>query len=215
MIPFSPPRIDDKIIQEVTNALTSGWITTGPKTKLLEKKVADYCGAPKAICLGSATAGMELMLRWFGVGPGDEVIVPAYTYCATANVVMHTGAKPIMVDVSSEDFNVDVEKIRAAITSKTKVIIPVDFAGLPCDYDEINDLVREKSIVDLFQANHPNQEKLGRILVMSDAAHSMGGVYFGTRTGALTCFGIFVKVAIFGTVHEVHCTTSVRTLILT
>lgn len=191
MIPFSPPRIDDKIIKEVTDALSSGWITTGPKTKLLEKKVADFCGVKRSICLGSATAGMELMLRWFGVGPGDEVIIPAYTYCSTANIVMHVGATPVMVDVNEEDFNINVENIAAAITPRTKVVVPVDFAGFPCDYDEINELVTSPKMKDLFSPNSTEQEKLGRILVMADAAHSFGGIYYGTKTGGLTDVTVF------------------------
>lgn len=191
MIPFSPPRIDQKIINEVTAALKSGWITTGPKTKLFEKKIADYCGVSKVICLNSATAGMEMVLRYWGIGPGDEVIVPAYTYCATANVVMHTGATPVMVDVNSEDFNINTEAIKKAITAKTKVIIAVDFAGFPCDYDEINSIVQQQNIKSLFSPNNENQKKLGRILVMSDAAHSFGGIYYGTKTGALCDFTVF------------------------
>jgi dTDP-4-amino-4,6-dideoxygalactose transaminase len=125
MIPFSPPRIDQKIIDEVVDSLKSGWITTGPKTKLFEKKLTAYIGNKNTACLNSATAGMELMLRWFGVGPGDEVIVPAYTYCSTANVVVHCGATPVMADVSN-DFNVTAELIKPLITARTKVIMPVD-----------------------------------------------------------------------------------------
>ena len=136
MIPFSPPRIDQKTVDAVKEVLLSGWITSGPKTKEFENKLSDYCGNSSTLCLNSATAGLELVLRWFGVGEGDEVIGPAYTYCATANVVLHCGATPIMVDVNSSDFNIDVKKIEAAISNKTKVIIPVDFAGFPCDYDE-------------------------------------------------------------------------------
>ena len=191
MIPFSPPRIDDKIVNEVVNALKSGWITTGPKTKLFEKKIADYSGVPKVICLNSATAGMEMVLRYWGVGPGDEVIIPAYTYCATANVVMHTGATPVMVDVNSDDFNINSDAVKKAITSKTKVIIAVDFAGFPCDYDEINSIVQEQNVKSLFNPNNENQKKLGRILVMSDAAHSFGGIYYGTKTGALCDITVF------------------------
>lgn len=191
MIPFSPPRIDDQTIAEVTDALKSGWITTGPKTKLLETKIADFCGVQKAICLGSATAGMELMLRWLDVGEGDEVIIPAYTYCATANVVMHTGAKLVMVDVNADDFNIDVKKVEEAITDKTKAIIAVDFAGLPCDYDDLNDLVNAPKIKSLFSPNSDNQKKMGRIMVMSDAAHSLGGIYYGTKTGSLTDVTVF------------------------
>ena len=132
VIPFSPPRIDEKIIAEVTEALRSGWITTGPRTKKLEQKVAEYVNVPKVVCLNSASAGLELVLRWFGVSEGDEVIVPAYTYCATANVVVHCGATPVMVDVNT-DFNINVENIKKANTPKTKVITPVDIAGFPCD----------------------------------------------------------------------------------
>lgn len=191
MIPFSPPRIDSKIVTEVSKALTSGWITTGPRTKALEAKIENYCGVPKVLCLNSATAGMELMLRHMGIGPGDEVIVPAYTYCATANVVCHTGATPVMVDAQEGDFNIDVDLIKKAITKNTKAIIAVDFAGLPCDYDEINDLVQSTAIKNLFSASNDRQEKLGRILVMSDAAHSFGGIYYGTNVGSLCDATIF------------------------
>ena len=128
MIPFSPPRIDNKTIDEVVVALKSGWITTGPKTKLFEKEVTAYCNSKVSVALNSATAGLELVLRWFGVKEGDEVILPAYTYCATANVVVHCGAKPVFVDVNASDFNISIEAIKNAITSKTKVIMPVDFA---------------------------------------------------------------------------------------
>lgn len=143
MIPFSPPRIDDKICNEVTAALKSGWITTGPRTKLFEKKITEYCGNKNTLCLNSATAGLEIMLRWFGVGPGDEVILPAYTYSATANVIVHCGAKPVFVDVNAYDFNINTAAIEKAITPATKVIMPVDFGGLPCDYDEINTLTEK------------------------------------------------------------------------
>ena len=150
MIPFSPPRIDQKIIDEVTAALKSGWITTGPRTKLFEKKITEYCGNKSTVALNSATAGLELILRWFGVGEGDEVILPAYTYCATANVVIHCGATPVFVDVNAHDFNISTREIEKAITSRTKVIMPVDFAGFPCDYDQINALVSRKDIADTF-----------------------------------------------------------------
>lgn len=191
MIPFSPPRIDQKIVDEVAKSLTSGWITTGPKTKGLEQKIANYCGVSKVLCVNSATAGMELMLRYMGIGPGDEVIVPAYTYCATANVVCHTGATPVMVDVKANDFNINPELVEQAITEKTKAIIAVDFAGLPCDYDDLNDLVQKASVKNLFKANNDRQEKLGRILVMSDAAHSFGGIYYGTSVGSLSDVTVF------------------------
>ena len=191
MIKFSPPRIDDKIIAEVTDSLKSGWITTGPKTKLLEKKITEYCGNKTTICLNSATAGLELVLRWFGVKAGDEVIVPVYTYCATANVVVHCGATPVFVDVNKDDFNINVEEIQKKITSQTKVIIPVDFAGFPCDYDEINDLVKSNEVKSLFKAENENQELLGRILVMADSAHSMGAIYKNKVSGSLTDISVF------------------------
>lgn len=190
MIPFSPPRIDQKIIDAVTDTLQSGWITTGPKTKLFEKKLTEFNGNKATLCLNSATAGLEIMLRWFGVGEGDEVILPAYTYSATANVILHCGAKPVFVDVN-QDFLIDSSKIRKAISSRTKVIMPVDFAGFPCDYDEINALVKEHDINRQFVAENPNQEKLGRILILSDAAHSIGAIYKGQRTGCLTDVTVF------------------------
>jgi dTDP-4-amino-4,6-dideoxygalactose transaminase len=189
MIPFSPPRIDDKIIDEVTAALKSGWITTGPRTKLFEKKITEYCGNKSTLCLNSATAGLEIMLRWFGVGPGDEVILPAYTYSATANVIIHCGAIPVFVDVNSNDFNINVSNIEKSITSKTKVIMPVDFAGYPCDYNEINELVIKHK--EMFKPITENQKKLGRVLVLSDSAHSFGATYQGKKCGSLTDVSVF------------------------
>lgn len=189
MIPFSPPRIDDEIIHEVTAALMSGWITTGPRTKDFEKKLAAYCGNKNTICLNSATAGLEIMLRWFGVGEGDEVILPAYTYSATANVVMHVGARPVFVDVNKDDFNINVAEIKKAITEHTKVIMPVDFAGYPCDYNAINELVKAEA--PLFKARTEIQKKLGRILVLSDSAHSFGASYHSKKCGALTDVSVF------------------------
>lgn len=191
MIPFSPPRIDQRVIDEVTSALTSGWITTGPRTKLFEKQLTEYCGNKCTVAVSSWTAGMELVLRWWGVGPGDEVIIPAITYCASANVVIHTGAKPIMVDINPDDFNISVEAIRKAITPRTKVIMPVDIAGFPCDYDAIFDIVNDSEVKNIFQANSDYQRKLGRILVAADAAHSFGATYKGKRSGAIadvSCF---------------------------
>ncbi len=189
MINFAPPRIDEKTIEAVAETLRSGWITTGPKTKLLEKKISEYCGIQQTLCLNSATAGLELALRWFGVGPGDEVIVPAYTYAATANVVIHCGATPVLADVNNSDFCISLSAIEKAITSRTKVIMPVDFGGLPCDYDAINALVEK--VKNKFIATKPNQEKLGRILVLSDAAHSMGATYKGKTAGILTDISVF------------------------
>lgn len=190
MIPFSPPHIDQEIIDEVTDTLKSGWITTGPKTKRFEKEITAYCGNAATLCLNSATAGLEIMLRWFGVGPGDEVILPAYTYSATANVVMHCGAKPIFVDVKS-DFNIDPKEVEKAITANTKVIMPVDFGGHPCDYDELNVLVNATNIKSMFNATTPEQKQLGRILILSDAAHSFGAWYKGKRAGSLTDVSVF------------------------
>lgn len=189
-IPFSPPRIDDKIVAEVSEALRSGWITTGPRTKKFEQKIAGYVDVPRVVCLNSGSAGLELALRWYGVQEGDEVIVPAYTYCATANVVVHCGAKPVMVDVRN-DFNIDVNQIKGAITEKTKAIIPVDIAGYPCDYDEINRIVNDPEVKSKFQARTPEQEKLGRILVLSDAAHSIGAEYKHKKTGSLCDLTVF------------------------
>ncbi len=190
MIPFSPPRIDQLIIDEVIDTLKSGWITTGHKTKLFEKKLTAYGGHKATLCVNSASAGLELILRWFGVTEGDEVILPAYTYAATANVIVHCGAKPVFVDIN-DDFNISIEAIKKAITSKTKVIMPVDIGGFPCDYDEINALVKEKEILSLFNANTEEQKKLGRILILSDAAHSIGGIYKNKKVGSLTDITVY------------------------
>lgn len=189
-VPFAPPRMDQKVIDEVTDTLLSGWITTGPKTKRFEKELAQYCNAENVLALNSATAGLEIMLRWFGVKEGDEVILPAYTYSATANVVIHCGAKPVFADIGN-DFNIDVANIRKLITPKTKVIMPVDFGGFPCDYDAINALVKADDIKKTFVAENDVQKKLGRILVLSDAAHSFGAVYKGKKTGTLTDVTVF------------------------
>lgn len=189
MIPFSPPRIDDLIINEVTAALRSGWITTGPRTKAFEKRITAYCGNKATLCLNSATAGLEVMLRWFGVGPGDEVILPAYTYSATANVVIHCGAKPVFVEVNADDFNISVEAIEQAITERTKVVMPVDFAGYPCDYDAILALAEKKS--PLFKPSTEAQRLMGRIMVLSDSAHSFGASYKNKKCGALTDVSVF------------------------
>ena len=189
-VPFSPPRMDQKIVDEVVDTLWSGWITTGPKTKKFERMLTEYAGHKTTLCVNSATAGLELILRWFGVGPGDEVIVPAYTYAASANVIVHTGAKVVFVD-SGDDFNISVEAISRAITANTKVIIPVDIGGYPCDYDGLNSLVKKPGMVKLFQPKNEAQQKLGRILVMSDAAHSIGAVYKGKKAGSLTDITIY------------------------
>jgi len=182
--------MDQLIIDEVIDTLKSGWITTGPKTKLFEKELTKYAAHKSTLCLNSASAGLELMLRWYGVKEGDEVIVPAYTYSATANVVVHCGAKPVFVDIN-DDFNISVKAIEKAITKNTKVIMPVDVGGFPCDYDEINALVNQENIKRLFTANTEEQKKLGRILILSDAAHSLGGVYKGLKVGNLTDITVY------------------------
>jgi len=183
LIPFAPPRIDDEIINEVVATLRSGWITTGPRTKQFEKELSAYNGNAATLCLNSATAGLEVMLKWYGVKEGDEVILPAYTYSATANVVVHCGATPVLVDVNADDFNINVANIRKAITSKTKVIMPVDIAGYPCDYTAIMELVNDSNIKSQFVAEGEHQHTLGRIMVLSDAAHSLGAYYKGKHTG--------------------------------
>jgi len=182
--------MDQKIIDEVVDTLKSGWITTGPKVKKFEEALTKYGGHQSTLCVNSASAGLELMLRWFGVKEGDEVIVPAYTYSATANVVVHCGARPVMVDIGS-DFNISVKNIEKAITKNTKAIMPVDLGGFPCDYDEINALVRSPDILSQFHPTTNEQKQLGRILVLSDAAHSIGAVYKGKKIGSLTDITVY------------------------
>ena len=191
MIPFSPPRIDQKVIDEVVDTLKSGWITTGPKTKEFERRLTAYCGNKATLAVNSNTVGLEVVLRWFGVQEGDEVIVPVYTYCATANVIVHCGAKPVMVDVNADDFDVCLEKVRRAITNKTKVIMPVDLGGMPCAYDELFELVEAEDVKMLFQAKTEEQRKLGRILILSDSAHSIGAEYKGRKAGCLADVSVF------------------------
>ena len=189
-VPFSPPHIDDKIIAEVVATLRSGWITTGPRTKLFEQKLAEYCGIQHVICVNSASAGLELALRWFGIGPGDEVIVPAYTYTASAEVVVHCGAKLVLVDVN-DNLLIDPEQVRKAVTPRTKAIIPVDIVGLPCDYQQLYDIVNDATIKRQFQPANDIQRNLGRILVLSDAAHSLGAYYRGRHTGSVADISVF------------------------
>lgn len=189
-IPFSPPYIDDDVKREVMDTLNSGWITSGPKVLALEKLVTEQTGVSQVACCSSATSGLMLLLHWYGVTRGDEVIIPAYTYAATALVVMHVGATPVMVD-SGPDFNIDVEKIREKITSKTKVIIPVDIAGWPCDYKAIDQLVNEPQIKNQFVPTTENQKKLGRIMVLSDAAHSIGAMYQNKPIGTCGDLAVF------------------------
>lgn len=178
VIPFSPPYIDQGTINEVTDTLLSGWITSGPKVKALEEEVKKLTSSQAVVCVNSWTSGAILMLKWFGITEGDEVIVPAYTYCATALCVLECGATPVMVDVG-EDMTMDPLKMRRAITSRTKAIIPVDFAGWPCDYKSILSVITDPGVVDLFRPDNLNQAKLGRILLLSDAAHSLGASYEG------------------------------------
>lgn len=189
-IPFSPPYIDDDVINEVIDTLKSGWITTGPKVKKLEKEIARLGGIEHVLCVNSATSGLIIALKWFGIGHGDEVIVPSYTYSATALAVYHIGAKPIMVDVL-DDFTIDPIKLRKAITNRTKAIIPVDIAGWPAHYNEINQVVKEPDIEALFIPSSEEQKKLNRILVISDAAHSIGAIYKNTPTGSLVDLTVF------------------------
>lgn len=190
-IPFSPPYITEAVINEVTDSLRSGWITTGPKVKALEEEIKKFSGATEVLCVNSWTSGAMLMLHWLGVKAGDEVIVPAYTYSATALAVLHVGATPVMVDVE-DDFNISVEAVRRAITYKTKAIIPVDIAGFPCDYDALMRLVKSPEIQAIFNPTSKVQAQLGRILVLNDAAHSLGAWYKeGIRTGSETDVAIF------------------------
>lgn len=188
-IPFSPPDITELEIEQVVEALKSGWITTGPKTKALEQKIADFCGTDKAVCLNSQTACAEMALRVLGIGPGDEVIVPAYTYTATASVVCHVGAKLVMVDIQPDSLEVDYDQLEAAITENTKVIIPVDLAGIPCDYDRIFSIVEKKR--KLFTPSNDIQRAMGRISVNADAAHAFGASWHGKHVGSIADFTAF------------------------
>lgn len=188
-IPFSPPDITDIEINEVVDTLKSGWITTGPKTKRLEKKIAEFTNTSMAVCLNSATAAMELTLRVLGVGPGDEVITSAYTYTASASVIDHVGAKIVLVDTAENSFQMDYEQLERAITPKTKVIIPVDLAGVMCDYDKIFDIVERKR--SEFHPNNELQEAFGRVVVLADAAHSFGATYKEKQSGEVADFTSF------------------------
>lgn len=188
-IEFSPPDITQLEIDEVVDTLKSGWITTGPKTKKLEQELSVFTNTDKTVCLNSATAAMELTLRLLGVGAGDEVITCAYTYTASASVIHHVGAKIVLVDCNKEDKFMDLDTLENAITEKTKVIIPVDLAGKPCKYDEISEIVERKK--SLFKPNNKLQEKIGRVIVMADAAHSLGAVYKGKPSGSIADFTCF------------------------
>lgn len=186
-IDFSPPDITRKEISRVIKVLKSGWITTGPVTKEFEKKIASYLNCEKVICLNSATAGMELVLRLFGIKEGDEVITTCYTFASTANVIIHTGAKPVFVDVKKESFNIDPEEIEKRITEKTKAIITVDFGGYPVDYDEIKMIIERNR--NKYKSNF--KYSLNRILFLADCAHSFGAEYNSKKTGTLADFSVF------------------------
>lgn len=188
-IPFSPPDMSEAEIEMVAEALRSGWITTGPKTKEFEKQIAEYCGTEKAVCLNSATACMESILRVLGVGPGDEVITSAYTYTATASVTCHVGAKVVMVDTKPGSFEMDYDKMAEAITERTKVVIPVDLAGIVCDYDKIFAAVESKK--HLFRPANDIQKAYGRVIVLADAAHAFGAKRKGKMCGEIADFTSF------------------------
>ena len=188
-IHFSPPDITEEEIEEVADALRSGWITTGPKTKKLEREVADLCGVNRAVCLNSQTACGEMTLRLLGIGKGDEVITSAYTYTASASVVCHVGAKLVLIDTQENSLEMDYDKLEDAITEKTKVIIPVDLGGVPCDYDRIFSIVESKK--HLFHPENEIQKAIGRVIVMADAAHAFGATWKGKPIGSVADFSNF------------------------
>lgn len=186
---FSPPDITQAEIDEVVDTLKSGWITTGPKTKLFEKQIAEYCNTSKAVALNSATAAMEMTLRLLGIGEGDEVITCAYTYSASASVINHVGAKIVLVDTGKDSFHIDYDALANAITERTKAVIPVDIAGIMCDYDRIHKAVNRKK--DVFKPSNEIQEAIGRVIVVADAAHSFGASFNGKRSGEAADFTSF------------------------
>lgn len=188
-IPFSPPDMSEDEVLEVAEALRSGWITTGPKTKEFERQIAAYCGTDKAVCLNSATACMEMILHVLGVGPGDEVITCAYTYTATASVTCHVGAKVVMVDTAPDTFEMDYDRLADAITERTKVIIPVDLAGIICEYDKVFAAVEAKK--HLFKPANEIQKAFGRVVVLADAAHAFGAQQNGKMCGNIADFTSF------------------------
>src|SRR5690554_1796533 len=185
-IPFSPPDITNEEVKLVTDALLSGWITTGPKTKLFEERLSEYSGTNKTVALNSATAAMEMTLRLLGVGPGDEVITSAYTYTASASVIFHVGAKIVMVDTQKDSLEMDYEQLASKITDKTKAIIPVDIAGIMIDYDKLYEVIESKK--NLFKPNTDLQKQIGRIAIIADAAHSVGAKYKGRPNGTVADF---------------------------
>lgn len=188
-ISFSPPDMSDMEIQEVADTIKSGWITTGPKTKELERQIAKYVGVNRCVCLNSQTACGEMALRVLGIGAGDEVIVPAYTYSASASIVDHVGAKIVFVDVQEGCLEMDYDKMEAAITEKTKAIIPVDLGGVPCDYDKIFAIVEKKKA--LFRPNNEIQKAIGRVAVCADTAHAFGASWHGKMCGSIADFSSF------------------------
>lgn len=188
-VPFSPPDMSELEVNEVAQAILSGWITTGPRTKDFERQIAEFCNTDRAVCLNSATACMELVLRLLGVGPGDEVITCAYTYTATASVTCHVGAKVVMVDTAPGSFEMDYTKLADAITERTKVVIPVDLAGVVCDYDKVFTAVESKK--HLFRAANDLQKAFGRVVVMADAAHAFGAIRNGKMCGEIADFTSF------------------------
>ena len=188
-VPFSPPDMTEAEADEVRAAILSGWITTGPRTKQLEREVADFVGVERAVCLNSQTSCGEMSLRLLGVGEGDEVIVPAYTYTASASIVEHVGAKLVFVDVQKDCLDMDYDAVEAAITPRTKAIVPVDLGGVPCDYDRLFDIVERKK--HLFVPATDLQKRLGRIAICSDSAHALGAVYKGRKVGAIADFSAF------------------------
>ncbi len=188
-IPFSPPDIREEEIREVTEALRSGWITTGPKTKEFEQKIAEFTHTSKAVCLNSATACMELALHLLGIGPGDEVITSAYTYSASASVIIHTGARPVLVDTAPGSYYMDYDRLEEAVTERTKAIIPVDIAGVMCDYERILAIAERKRA--LFHSENPLQKAFGRIIVLADAAHAFGASRHGKLCGQAADFTSF------------------------
>ncbi len=188
-IPFSPPDITTAEADEVREALLSGWITTGPRTKELERQIAAFCNVNKAVCLNSATACLEMALRILGVGLGDEVITSAYTYTASASVICHVGATPVLVDTGKDSFEMDYDKLANAVTEKTKAVIPVDLGGIPCDYDRIFDIVESKKA--LFSPNTDIQKAIGRVAIVADAAHAFGARWHGKMVGSIADFTSF------------------------
>ena len=188
-IPFSPPDITEAEANEVRDALLSGWITTGPRTKELERQIATFCNTNKAVCLNSATACLEMALRVLGIGPGDEVITSAYTYTASASVVCHIGAKLVLVDTQKDSFEMDYDKLADAINEKTKAVIPVDLAGIPCDYDRIFDIANSKKA--LFSPKTDIQKAIGRVAIVADAAHAFGARWHGKMVGSIADFTSF------------------------